>query len=100
MANWIRAAQARADTFADADFIGKARGDNLRLCTALLEAVEALERASVAWGACGYSGGCNAGGVHARANGGKELSDADCCPKCYVTRVLTRIQADPEVSRG
>ena len=114
MANWIRAAQARAEqatedgigwpldedyTFADADFIAKARGDNLRLCTALLEAVEILE--------------CVAGNECRREIGGLMSCDeffdptpplsrpwSDACLPCRARRVLTRIQADPEVEHG
>ena len=83
----------------DAAFIAAARSDVPRLCTALLEAVEILE--------------CVAGNECRREIGGlmscEEFFDpnpplsrpwSDACLPCRARRVLTRIQADPEVEHG
>jgi len=67
---------------ADGQFIAAARSDVPRLCTALLEAVEAL--GAIADEHCAFGWGMKCDAV------------IDECPACRARRVLTRIQADPE----
>ena len=104
MANWIREAQARADwlrrnrtlTIAEQK---KIYDDNLRLCTALLEAVEILER--VASNKCRREiGGLMGCEEFFDPNPPLSRPWSDACLPCRARRVLTRIQADPEVEHG